>query len=154
VSSSSRIRERSNPCPSSSLGTRSVLSSGHLRPGLTLTIPFCLDDSQYVSVEAISTGYNTTGFNTVTALGGVDAQVGAARASAKPVNHRVATKLFSTVQHISKAEAGSAGGVVNFDFVFPDQDERGTRMPPSMQLESTRFAGGSVGYCESMEFCS
>ncbi|KAH8090864.1 hypothetical protein HD553DRAFT_347322 [Filobasidium floriforme] len=102
---------------------------------------------QYVSVEAMSTGYNTTGFNTVTALGGVDAQVGAARASAKPVNHRVATKLFSTVQHITKAEAGSAGGVVNFDFVFPDQDERGTRMPPSLQLESTRFAGGSVGYC-------
>lgn len=105
-------------------------------------------DSQYVSVEAMSTGYNTTGFNTVTALGGVDAQVGAARASAKPVNHRVATKLFSTVQHITKAEAGSAGGVVNFDFVFPDRDERGTRMPPSLQLEFTRFAGGSVGYCE------
>ena len=103
-----------------------------------------------MSVEAISTptAYSTRGLNTVTALGGSDAQVGAARASAKPVNHRIATKLFTTVLQISKAEAASTGGAVNFDFLVPDRDEKGERLPPSIQLQSTRFAGGSVGYCK------
>lgn len=83
--------------------------------------------------------------NPTSIIGGTGA---AGAASSRAVIQKVAARLFTMVQQISKAEAGSAGGAVNFEFVVPDKSKRGEELPPSMQLKSTRLAGGSMGYCE------
>lgn len=58
------------------------------------------------------------------------------------------TQLFRVVRHVGQAEARSAEDGVQFEFVFPDRDNRGERLPPSLQLEGKRPSGTAGAYCE------
>jgi hypothetical protein len=61
------------------------------------------------------------------------------------------TQLFRIVRHIGQSEVRSAEDGIQFEFVFPERDNSGERLPPSLQLEGKKMSGRMKGYCKSMK---